>query len=96
MTTPMFLRTLLASSDWGEGKFGYVVVEYNLSNGSWKKEEIKITDTSMRIEVDGQQFESNIRGWQLEPKNVWMKDYQTFLAIRQLRGYTGAFPTPVF
>lgn len=90
---PMFLRTLL---DGKPREFGYTVVTYNLSNGSWKKEEIKVEDTKMRVEQDGQQFESNIRGWELCPKNVWLKDFETFLEIRKLRNYTGEFPMPVF
>jgi len=91
---PLFLRTILASSAWGEGKFGYVVAEYNLSTGSWKKIEISMKDTKMRIEQDGQQFESNTRGWELCPKELWMKDFDTFLAVRKLRGYTGEYPEP--
>ena len=91
--TPMFLRTLL---DAKPREFGYTVVEYNLTNGSWKKLEIKVEDTKMRIETDGHQFESNLRGWQLCPKNVWMKDFDTFLEIRKLRGYTGDFPKPIY
>lgn len=90
---PMFLRTLL---DAKPRLFGYNIVEYNLVNGSWKLEEVKVGDTLMRIEQDGQQFETYIRDWQLSPKNLWLKDYSTYLAVRQMRNYVGSFPQPVY
>lgn len=93
---PMFLRTLLAGSTWGEGKFGYSVAEYNLSNGSWRRVELPIDDTKMRIEKEGQQFETYIRDWQLSSKGLWLKDYVTYLAVRSLRNYSGLFPQPVY
>lgn len=91
--TPMFLRTLL---DAKPRSFGYTIVEYNLTNGSWKKLEIKVQDTQMRVEQEGRQFETNIRGWQLVPKNIWMKDFEMFIAIRKARGYSGDFPKPIY
>ena len=84
----MFLRTLL---DAKPRDFHYTIVTYNLTNGSWKKEEIKVEDTRMRIEAEGQQFETYVRDWQLSPKNLWLKDYSTYLAVRKLRGYVGVY-----
>jgi len=88
--TPMYLRVLL---DAKPRDFGYTVVEYNLTNGTFKKMEIKAEDTKMRVEAAGQQYEAYVRGWQLVPKNLWMKDFETYLSLRQMRGYTGEVPT---
>ena len=93
---PMFLRTLLQATAWGEGKFGYDAVEYNLSNGSWRRIELPIDDTKMRVEQDGQQFETYLHDWQLSPKALWLKDYATYLKVRQMRNYVGSFPQPVY
>lgn len=88
---PMYLRALL---DAKPRDFGYTIVEYNLTNGTFKKIEIKVEDTRMRMETEGQQYETYIKGWQLAPKELWMKDFDTFLAVRKIRGYTGEYPEP--
>lgn len=90
---PQFIRTLL---DAKPRDYGYTVVEYNLVNGTFKQHEIKVGDTEMRIEVDGQQFETCLYEWQLCPKNVWMNDFDTFLEARRLNKYTGEFPMPAY
>lgn len=86
----MFLRTLI---DAAPRNFGYTIIEYNLVTGSFKTEEIKVGDTRMRIEQGGQQYEVHSRnGWQLCSKTEFDKYFETFLAIRKVRGYTGDIP----
>lgn len=95
--TPQWIRTLI---DAKPREFGYTVIEYDLVTGTWVKKEIKVTETHMRVEEPGQQFEVYNPyaplGWSLVPKNVWTKDFETFLEARKKNNYTGEYPQPVF
>lgn len=91
--TPTDIRTLL---DAKPREFGYTVIEYNLTNGQWKKKEIKVTDTKMRMEAEGQQYEVHgPNGWQLVPRNIFMEYFQIFKDIRQKNNFGGEVPQPL-
>lgn len=89
---PRWIRTLL---DAKPREFGYTVAEYDISTGQWKQKEIKVTDTHMRMEQEGQQYEvQGHNGWQLVPRNVFMEYFNIFNEIRQKNNFGGDVPQP--
>lgn len=77
--------------------FGYTVVEYDLSTGSWIQKVIKSKKTHMRVETDNHQFEiqaSNALGWKAMTRSQFEGQMEWFKMKRVEKRYTGAYPPP--
>ncbi len=76
--------------------YHYEITEY-FPNGGFKTMVIKSTDTHMRIENDGQQFEiRGYTGWELCVAKEFGERFGEWLLERKAKGFTGIYPKPPY
>lgn len=89
------IRTLL---DATPRNFGYGVVEYDLTKGTYDARDIHATSTKMRMETEGAQFEASQFGktWVLVSKEIFYSHLPRFESARKNNNYEGDYIHPVF